>query len=72
LHTAAAAFDHMVRAGKNKSVLAIVASGGSHVEGSGLTALDHEVPYWRFIFGFMGMIDVSFIQGGGTGAVMQG
>ena len=52
-------------AGKNKKVLAIIASGGSYAEGSGLSALDHEVPYLRFIFGFMGITDVRFVQAGG-------
>jgi FMN-dependent NADH-azoreductase len=59
-------------AGKNKKVLAIVASGGNYVEGSGLTALDHEVPYLRFIFAFIGITEVRFVQAGGTGAVTQG
>ena len=59
-------------ADKNKKVLAIIASGGSYVDGSGLTALDHEVPYLRFIFAYMGITDVSFVQAGGTGAVAQG
>jgi FMN-dependent NADH-azoreductase len=34
--------------------------------------MDHEVPYLRFIFGFMGITDVHFIQAGGTNAVMKG
>lgn len=59
-------------AGENKKVLAIIASGGSYVEGSGFSALDYEVPYLRFIFGFMGITDVQFIQAGGTGSVAQG
>jgi FMN-dependent NADH-azoreductase len=59
-------------AGNNKKVLAIVASGGSYAAGSGLSALDHEVPYLRFILGFMGVTDVRFVQAGGTGAVVQG
>ena len=58
--------------GKNKKVLAIIASGGSYVEGSGLSALDYEVPYLRFMFGFMGITDVRFMQAGGTGSVAQG
>lgn len=58
-------------AGKNKNVLAIIASGGSYKE-AGLSALDHEVPYLRFIFGFIGITDVRFIQAGGTGGVAQG
>ena len=78
--------DHVVRAGRtfrytaagtpegllaDKKVLAIIASGGSYKE-AGVTALDHEIPYLRFIFGFMGITDVQFIQAGGTGAVAQG
>ena len=59
-------------AGKNKKVLAIIASGGNYAEGSGMTALDFEVPYLRFIFGYMGITDLRFIQAGGTAAVMQG
>jgi len=55
-----------------KRVLSIVASGGSYVEGTGMTALDHEVPYLRFIFGFMGITDLKFIRAGGTGSVQQG
>ena len=58
-------------AGKNKKVLAIIASGGSYKE-AGLSALDHELPYLRFIFGFMGITDMQFIRAGGTGAVAQG
>jgi FMN-dependent NADH-azoreductase len=59
-------------AGKNKKVLVIIASGGNYLEGSGLTTLDHQSPYLRFIFGFMGITDVRFVQAGGTGEVMQG
>jgi len=59
-------------AGSNKKVLAIIASGGNYAEGSGLTAMDHEVPYLRFIFAYMGITDVRFVRAGGTGAVSQG
>jgi FMN-dependent NADH-azoreductase len=59
-------------AGKNRKLIAIIASGGSYAEGSGLAALNHEAPYLGFIFGFMGITDVHFVQAGGTGAVMQG
>jgi len=59
-------------AGKNKKVLAIIASGGAYSERAGMTALDHESPYLRFILGFMGITDVRFVQAGGTGEVMQG
>ena len=59
-------------AGKNKKVLATIASGGNYIEGSGMTALDHEVPYLRFIFVFMGISDVRFVRAGGTARVTQG
>lgn len=58
-------------AGKNKKVLAIIASGGDYKQ-AGLNGLDYELPYLRFILGFMGITDVQFIQAGGTGAVAQG
>lgn len=79
--------DHIVRAGKtfrynasgrpeglvaDKKVLVIVASGGNYKEGSGMTALDHEVPYLRFIFGYIGIRNVKFVQAGGTGQIQQG
>jgi FMN-dependent NADH-azoreductase len=80
--------DHVVRAGKtfryesggapvgllaaDKKVVIILASGGNYAEGGGLTAYDHELPYLRFILGFMGLKNVTFIQAGGTGAVSQG
>lgn len=78
--------DHVVRAGKTfrytaagtpegllagKKVVAIIASGGSYKD-AGVSALDHEVPYLRFIFEFMGITDIQFIQAGGTGAVARG
>jgi len=58
-------------AGKNKRILAIIASGASYKEAR-LSALDHAIPYLRFIFGFMGITDIQFIQAGGTAAVAQG
>jgi FMN-dependent NADH-azoreductase len=58
--------------GKGKKVLVIVASGGSYPEGSPMAALNYEIPYLRFIFGYMGINDVRFIHAGGTASVMQG
>jgi FMN-dependent NADH-azoreductase len=51
--------------------LSVVASGVSYSKGSGLDALDFEVPYLRFIFGFIGIVDMLFIQVGGTAGVAQ-
>jgi FMN-dependent NADH-azoreductase len=59
-------------AGKNTKVLVMVASGGKYVNEPELVALDHEIPYLRFILGFMGITDVRFVQSGGTGAIARG
>lgn len=79
--------DHVVRAGRTfrytatgmpeglalgKKALVLIASGGSYNQESGLTALDHEAPYLRFILGFMGITDVQVLQAGGTGRIQQG
>jgi FMN-dependent NADH-azoreductase len=71
-HYTAAGKPEGLLAGKDKKVVAIIASGANYAEGSGLTALDYEVPYLRYIFGFMGITNVRFIQAGGTRNVMQG
>ena len=71
-HYTAAGRPEGLLAGKNKKLLAIIASGGNYIEGAGMTALDHEVPYLRFIFAFMGISDVRFVQAGGTAKVTQG
>ena len=79
--------DHVVRAGKTfrynasgvdgllaagrKKVVVIVASAGAYDDASGATALDHEVPYLRYILGFMGLTDVTFVRAGGTLRVVQ-
>lgn len=77
--------DHVVRAGKTfsytaegpkglaggRKVVAAVASGGVY-EGTPMEAYNYEIPYLRHILGFIGISDVSFIQAGGTSAVMQG
>jgi FMN-dependent NADH-azoreductase len=57
---------------QNKKVLVIVASGGSYPEGSPMAALNYEIPYLRFILGFIGLTDIRFIHAGGTASVMQG
>jgi FMN-dependent NADH-azoreductase len=78
--------DHIVRAGKTfrytadgveglakgRKVVIATASGGKYDEASGMAAIDHETPYLRFIFGFIGITDVTFVNAGGTSRVMQG
>lgn len=59
-------------AGHGKKVTVIVASGGAYTDGSGLAALNYEVPYLRFILGFIGITDVNFIEAGGTANIARG
>jgi FMN-dependent NADH-azoreductase len=56
---------------KGRKALIVVASGGKYDEASGLVAHDFAVPYLRHIMGFIGIIDVTFIQAGGAMQVMQ-
>jgi len=37
-----------------------------------MAALNYEIPYLRFILGYMGLTDVRFMHAGGTASVMQG
>jgi FMN-dependent NADH-azoreductase len=75
--------DHVVRMGitvsmsyegllKGKKVVVIVASAGVYTPGSRSETWDNETGYLKFILGFMGLTDVTFIQAGGTSEVMQG
>ena len=77
--------DHVVRVGltfkygetgpvglvPDKKLVVIVASGGNYDSSSQLAFLNHEVPYLKTIFGFIGITDVTFVQAGGTMAVTQ-
>jgi FMN-dependent NADH-azoreductase len=77
--------DHIVRFGKTfsykpngveghaggRKVIVTVASGRVYA-GTPLEAYDHGIPYLRHILGFIGILDVTFIQAGGTSGVAQG
>ena len=38
---------------------------------SGMEAYNYEVPYLRYILGFIGITDITFVQAGGTMSVAQ-
>jgi FMN-dependent NADH-azoreductase len=71
--------DHIVRAGQTfsygengpqglltgKKVFVLTARGGDYSEGGFMHALDHQEPYLRFILGFLGLGDVTFVQAQG-------
>ena len=78
--------DHIVRLNKTfavgpeglkglaggKKVTVIIASGSEYTAGSPMESYNLEGPYFRVVFGFIGITDVTFIYAGGTGKVAQG
>jgi len=57
---------------KGKKVTVIVASAGAYAAGSGMEGMDFFTPYIKFIFGFLGVTDLSIQYGYGTRAVDEG
>jgi len=78
--------DQVVRAGRtfsyadgtpkglleNKKAHFMVASGGVYGEGTPMASYNFVEPYLRTIFGFMGVIDTSFLVAGGASALNYG
>jgi FMN-dependent NADH-azoreductase len=79
--------DHIARAGQTfkanpdgsytglltgKKVTVIIASAGAYTPGSSTEGYDAEKPYLKALLGFLGLTDVTFVQAGGTYAVMSG
>src|SRR5439155_4552805 len=51
---------------KGKKATLLMASGGVYESGSAFAAFDFVTPYLRTVFGFQGVMDVTFIAAGGT------
>ena len=75
--------DHVVRLNRTfnskyeglaggRNVTVSVASAGTYTPDSGLQGMDFFTPYLRFILGFMGLNDVTFVVGDKTSAIEQG
>ncbi|MBB5318507.1 FMN-dependent NADH-azoreductase [Tunturibacter empetritectus] len=78
--------DHIVRLNKTfsfgpeglkglaagKKVTIIIASGSEYTAGSPLESYNIEGPYFRVIFGFIGITDLTIVHAGGTNKVAQG
>lgn len=79
--------DHVARAGQtfnanpdgsytglltNKKVTVIIASAGVYTPGTPTEGYDAEKPYLKAILAFLGLTNVTFVQAGGTYAVMSG
>jgi FMN-dependent NADH-azoreductase len=78
--------DHIVRLNKTfsfgpeglkglaagKKVTVIIASGSEYTAGSPLESYNLEGPYFRVVFGFIGISDLTIVHAGGTNKVAQG
>jgi FMN-dependent NADH-azoreductase len=78
--------DHIVRLNKTfsfgpdglkglaagKKVTVIIASGSEYTVGSPLESYNLEGPYFRVVFGFIGITDLTIVHAGGTNKVTQG
>ena len=78
--------DHIVRLNKTfsfdanglkglaagKKVTVIIASGSEYTSGSPLESYNVQGPYFRVIFGFIGITDITLVHAGGTNKVAQG
>ncbi|RXH56116.1 FMN-dependent NADH-azoreductase [Granulicella sibirica] len=57
---------------KGKKATFITASGGAYDAGTAFASLNFVEPYLRSVFGFLGVIDTTFINAGGASAIMYG
>jgi FMN-dependent NADH-azoreductase len=78
--------DHVVRLNKTfsfgadglkglaagKKLTIIIASGSESTAGSPLESYNTQGPYFRIVFGFIGITDITIIHAGGTNKVAQG
>jgi FMN-dependent NADH-azoreductase len=78
--------DHVVRLNKTfsfgadglkglaaeKKLTIIIASGSEYTAGSPLESYNTQGPYFRIVFGFIGITDITIIHAGGTNKVAQG
>jgi len=78
--------DHIVRRGKTftagpdgikglaggRKLTIIIASGQEYAPGSPLESYNFAGPYYRAIFGFIGITDITIVHAGGTGKIAQG
>jgi FMN-dependent NADH-azoreductase len=55
-----------------KKLTIIIASGSEYTAGSPLESYNTQGPYFRIIFGFIGITDITIIHAGGTNKVAQG
>jgi len=56
----------------NKRATFLVASGGVYQAGTPLAAMNFIEPYLRSVFGFIGVVDTTFVNAGGTAKRLYG
>ena len=78
--------DHIVRLNKTfsfgpeglkglaaeKKLTVIIASGSEYTSGSPMESYNLEGPYFKVVFGFIGITDINIVHAGGTNKVAQG
>jgi FMN-dependent NADH-azoreductase len=57
---------------KGKKATFLIASGGVYDAGTAMASLNFVDPYLRTIFGFLGVVDTTFISAGGAAALNYG
>jgi FMN-dependent NADH-azoreductase len=57
---------------RNKKASFLVASGGVYEQGTPMAMMNFVEPYLRSVFGFLGVIDVTFVNAGGTARLRYG
>lgn len=50
-----------------KKVIIVSSRGGFYNKENGLAAIDHQEPYLRAVFGFLGITDIEFVRAEGVG-----
>jgi len=55
-----------------QSETVIIASGSEYTAGSPMESYNLEGPYFRVVFGFIGITDLTIVHAGGTNTVAQG
>jgi FMN-dependent NADH-azoreductase len=50
----------------------LIVSGGAYNAGTAMASLNFVEPYLRTIFGFLGVVDTTFINAGGAAALRYG
>jgi FMN-dependent NADH-azoreductase len=57
---------------KGKKAVFVIASGGAYDAGTAMASMNFVEPYLRSVFGFLGVVDTTFVNAGGAAALNYG